>query len=282
MNPITFTYDWGMVTDLARRNIARICGQLGVENILASADIKKKRNNIRKNIEAWMRAPDLGIIPLFMAGDKYFFTEVNELKRETGIQLNIWATNRYENTDFKSGFCGIEPVFDKRAIDALTFRDRIRMPLYYLSRYSRNPSYLNSSLTDTLGAYWAYYFAPRRDICLMFIDYIDWDEERVENCLVNEYGWEVSKSTNSTWRIGDGTAAFYNYIYNTAAGFSEFDTFRSNQIRDGKMSRKEALKRIEIENRPNFESLVWYCDTIDLDYEALVAVVDSMPKRYVV
>ena len=28
LNPIAFTYDWGMVTDLARRNIARICGNL--------------------------------------------------------------------------------------------------------------------------------------------------------------------------------------------------------------------------------------------------------------
>ena len=48
LNPITFTYDWGMVTDLARRNIARICGKLGVENIIVAADIHWKRKNIRK------------------------------------------------------------------------------------------------------------------------------------------------------------------------------------------------------------------------------------------
>ena len=34
LNPIAFTYDWGMVTDLARRNIARVCSKLGVENII--------------------------------------------------------------------------------------------------------------------------------------------------------------------------------------------------------------------------------------------------------
>ena len=42
-----------MVTDLARRNIARICGQLEVENIIVAADIQWKRDNIRKNILAW-------------------------------------------------------------------------------------------------------------------------------------------------------------------------------------------------------------------------------------
>src|SRR5689334_10937014 len=39
MHPVAFTYDWGMVTDLARRNQARLCGKLGVEHILRSADI---------------------------------------------------------------------------------------------------------------------------------------------------------------------------------------------------------------------------------------------------
>ena len=36
MNPVAFTYDWGMVTDLARRNISRMCGKLGVEHIIVA------------------------------------------------------------------------------------------------------------------------------------------------------------------------------------------------------------------------------------------------------
>ena len=40
---ITMTYDWGMVTDLARRNISRITSSLGVENIIVSDNITKKR-----------------------------------------------------------------------------------------------------------------------------------------------------------------------------------------------------------------------------------------------
>jgi hypothetical protein len=66
MQPITFSYDWGMVTDLARRNQARMCGKLGIEHIWISANIKEKRANIRANVLAWLKKPDLGIIPLFM------------------------------------------------------------------------------------------------------------------------------------------------------------------------------------------------------------------------
>ena len=49
MNPIAITYDWGMVTDLARRNQARICGALGIEHVIVAADIPK-REVILKNI----------------------------------------------------------------------------------------------------------------------------------------------------------------------------------------------------------------------------------------
>ena len=37
-----------MVTDLGRRNISRMCAELGVENIIVAADIEKKRENIKK------------------------------------------------------------------------------------------------------------------------------------------------------------------------------------------------------------------------------------------
>ncbi len=279
MNPLTFTYDWGMVTDLARRNIALMCGELGVENILVSADIKKKRSYIRKNVLAWLKRPELGMVPLFMAGDKYFFYYVNKVKRETGIEIDIWSSNRYENTDFKSGFSGIPPSFEKKRVSSLSKLDLMRLPWYYAKQFAMNPRYVNSSIPDTLGAYWSYYFEPRTHFHLMF-DYVEWKEEEVEDCLINEYGWETHPETKSTWRIGDGTAAFYNYIYTTVAGFSEFDTFRSNQIRAGAITREEAMSRVPIENRPNFEWFQWYCDTNEIDYESLARGINAIPKLY--
>ena len=73
MKPVTFTYDWGMVTDLGRRNISRTCAELGVENIIVAADISQKRKNIKMNLEAWLKSPHLGMMALLTAGDKHFF-----------------------------------------------------------------------------------------------------------------------------------------------------------------------------------------------------------------
>ena len=64
LRAVTYTYDWGMVTDLGRRNISRMCGELGVENIIVAADISKKRKNIRMNLEAWLKSPHLGMMAI--------------------------------------------------------------------------------------------------------------------------------------------------------------------------------------------------------------------------
>ena len=37
-------------------------------------------------------------------------------------------------------------------------------------------------------------------------------KNKINQVLLNEYDWETTPDTSTTWRIGDGTAAFYNYI----------------------------------------------------------------------
>ena len=115
MKPITYTYDWGMVTDLGRRNISRMCSKLGVENIIVLyANISKKRENIRMNLSAWLKNPHLGMIALLTAGDKHFFRHVETVKKQTNINLNLWSVNPLEVTHFKTGFLGIKPDFEER------------------------------------------------------------------------------------------------------------------------------------------------------------------------
>jgi hypothetical protein len=275
LKPVTFTYDWGMVTDLARRNVARICGQLGIQNILVSADIAQKRDNIRMNVSAWLKKPDLGLVPLFMAGDKHFFRVVNQLKQQTGIALDLWSANPLENTDFKSGFCGVSPDFGKKRVDYLSMGRKAKLVAYYGMRFLQNPAYINSSLKDTFGAFTAYYFEPRRDFYFIF-DHFIWNEDEVNKVLLSEYDWELAPDSPSTWRIGDGTAPFYNYIYMTARGFSEFDTFRSNQIREGHITREKAIEAIMVENRPRLQTMRWYLDTIGLDFNSVIRRVNEL------
>jgi glucosamine--fructose-6-phosphate aminotransferase (isomerizing) len=276
MHPIAYSYDWGMVTDLGRRNQARMCGRLGVEHILVSADIRRKRENIRKNVAAWMRKPHLGMIPLLMAGDKQFFYHANRLRKLTGLQLVIFCESPLEKTNFKTGFLGVREG-GNRLYD-MPLLEKCRLNFAYMREFLRNPAYLNRSLVDTALAFGSAYML-RHDYLFLF-QYIPWMEKDIDGALLNEYGWETSPDTPSTWRIGDGTAAFYNFIYFTVAGFTEFDTHRSNQIREGHITRAEALERIAEENKPRWPSMREYAALAGFDLDAAVRVVAAMPKLY--
>jgi len=279
MNPITYTYDWGMVTDLGRRNISRMSAKLGVENIIVAADITKKRDNIAKNLKAWLKSPHLGMISILTAGDKHFFRHIETVKEQTGITLNLWGVNPLEVTHFKAGFLGIPPYFEEERVYTHGAMKQLRYQWLRFKAMLQSPGYFNSSLWDTLSGEYYRSFAEKTDYYHIF-DYWRWDEEEVDKVLVNEYDWEKAPDTNTTWRIGDGTAAFYNYIYYTVAGFTEHDTFRSNQIREGDLSRKEALVLIEDENRARYPNIKWYLDAIGMDFKEVITVVNSIPKLY--
>ncbi len=279
MKPVTYTYDWGMVTDLGRRNISQMCGDLGVENIIVAADISQKRKNIKMNLEAWLKSPHLGMMAMLTAGDKHFFRYVETIKKQTGINLNLWGVNPLEVTHFKTGFLGIKPDFEEKRVYS---HGIIKQLGYHSKRFKAmldSPGYFNSSLWDTLSGEYYRSFTEKKDYYHIF-DYWRWDEEEVNNTLINGYDWETAIDTSTTWRIGDGTAGFYNYVYYTVAGFTEHDTFRSNQIREGQMTRERALELVEDENRPRYQNIRWYLDILGMDFEEVIKVVNSIPKIY--
>jgi hypothetical protein len=276
LNPVAYTYDWGLITPLARRNISRMCGILGVEHILISADISKKRKNVQKNVIAWLKKPELGLVPLFMAGDKQFFYYANLLGRRFGTKLVIQCRNPLEATKFKSGFCGIKE--DTGRIYDISLWKKAKLFSYYLKQFVLNLNLINESWLDSFTGFFSAYFLHH--YYLFLYDYIEWDERKIISTLREKYDWEISSDSGTTWRIGDGTSAFYNYIYYTVAGFSEHDTFLSNQIREGLIDREKALCISKEQNKPRFEAIRWYCDVIGLDFAKTLRIIQAIPKLY--
>ena len=279
LRPITYTYDWGMVTDLGRRNISRMSSKLGVENIIVAADITKKRDYIRRNLNAWIKNPHLGMLSVLTAGDKHFFRHIETIKRQTGISLNLWGINPLEVTHFKAGFLGVPPYFAEDRVYTHGAMKQLRYQSLRFRAMLKSPGYFNRSLWDTLSGEYYRSFTEKTDYFHVF-DYWRWDERQIEDTLDSEYDWEHAPDTQTTWRIGDGTAAFYNYAYYTIAGFTEHDTFRSNQVREGDLTRDEALRLVEEENAPRYPNLKWYLDVVGVDFTRAIEAINKAPRLY--
>ena len=281
MHPIAYTYDWAMVTELARRNQAKVTGKLGIEHLIRAADIHTKRRYIRKNIYAWLKKPELGMVPLFMAGDKWFYYYGTQLRKETGIDLTVFAAGQQiEQMEFKVGFCGIDQdLTNNTKLYHFEWMNKMRLAMWYTWQYITNPGYINESLWDSAFAFYSS-FINKDDYLYMFY-YIPWDEDLIERTLRDEYDWERDERYGKNqWRMDDGHTAFIDYIYHTVAGFSEFDNFRSNQIREGLITREKALNLIEEDNRPRLRMLQDFSQLIGFNLEEVLLKINSIPKLY--
>jgi len=173
----------------------------------------------------------------------------------------------------------VPPKFSKSSIYSLSMQQNLSLFYYIISNMIQSPEYINDSLIDNFKGHWSRLKHPREDF-YNFFDFYEWDEEEINSTIISEYNWETAIDTSSTWRIGDGTASFYNYIYFTVAGFSEIDTFRSNQIREGMINRDEALALALDENRPRYENLKWYLEIIGIDFPSAIKRINEIPKLY--
>ena len=190
LSSVAFTYDWGFVTDIARRNISRMCGELGIEHILVAADLEKKRRNVRMNVIAWLKKSNLGMIPLFMAGDKTFFHHASLIRRELDLSASLFGMNRFEPAGFKTGFAGV----DETKVYAKTFdiskMNKLKLLTFHSSQPILNPSYLNSSLVDSMASLYSHYF--KKIDYLQVFDCVPWKEDEVIGNLERRYGWGSS------------------------------------------------------------------------------------------
>ncbi|MBW2453095.1 MAG: hypothetical protein JRI68_01215, partial [Deltaproteobacteria bacterium] len=134
------------------------------------------------------------------------------------------------------------------------------------------------SFGESLRSFFETFIA--RDDFLYLYHYLPWDEETINRTLRDEYDWETAAHTDNSWRIGDGYTTFINHIYVTLAGFSEFDVFRSQQIRAGILTRDEALGLVARDNQPDLSVLHEFAAQVGLNLEEVLVRIEAAPRLY--
>ena len=281
MNPIAYTFDWGLTTDISRINAAKVCGKLGIEHIIRSADIEKKREYVKKNLFSWLKRPHLGMLPIIQVGDKGFYDHGRKLSKELNLKLVVHCTGyQLEQREFFLGFAGInQKLKNNQRMYSYDFFNKFKMLYWYSLQFILNPHYFNSALLDNFDGFLASFI--RKDDFLHLYNYEKWDESLMIKILNEEYNWtnDISYGKNQ-WRMGDGQTAFNNFVYYTLAGFSEYDNFRSNQIREGLISRSEAIKLCEEDNRIKYDTLKNFSEIIGFNLDNVLSKISSLEKLY--
>ena len=243
--------------------------------------VEKKRKYVRQNILAWLKDPHLGMLPIVQAGDKGFMDYGRSLCKELKLDFCVHATGyQLEQREFFLGFAGIkQELKDNQRMSSYSLLTKLKMFLWYSYRTLKNPSYINEALLDNFNGYVSSFI--KKENFLHLFKYIEWDEKKMTDTLVNEYDWVLDKSYGlNQWRMGDGQTAFNNFVYYQIAGFSEYDNFRSNQIRENLIDRKTALKLTEIDNKPRYETLKNFSQIVGFNLDVVLSKIISIEKLY--
>ena len=190
LNPVAYTYDWGLTTDISRVNAAKVCGELGVEHIIRSADIEKKRKYVNLNLFSWLKRPHLGMLPIIQAGDKGFYDYGRKLSKELNIKLVVHCTGyQLEQREFFLGFAGIsQKLKNNQRMYSYNIINKLRMLYWYSLQFLLNPAYINSALIDNFDGFLASFV--RKDDFLHLYNYERWDESEIKKVLNEKYNWQ--------------------------------------------------------------------------------------------
>tara|TARA_B110000483_G_scaffold191472_1_gene227461 strand:+ start:365 stop:2209 length:1845 start_codon:yes stop_codon:yes gene_type:complete len=267
LEPIAFTYDWGLTTDVARMNQSIMCQKLNVEHIIRTDDMSQKRGYIKDNIEAWLRKPHPGLIPLFMAGDKKFLHFEKKLKKELNVQYSFFGNGAQgENRPFYWLYAGaqLKGSIDNGDMSSLNLKTKLNLLTFFGINFLKNPRLLNRSLANSALAYY-YSFFESYDYIQLY-KYLEISDNEKNNFLVNQFGLKVDKKYGQeTWRMGDGQSAFNNMLYSVLCGFTEMDDNLSMAIRNNEITRESAFKRILSHNLPKKKMLQYFFDLVGLN-----------------
>ena len=253
MRALALTVDSGAIMPEGYRNIDRIVKALEVDHVWLKDDehIKLAQRNTRIKFHAWMRKPSINtIVPVLNAGDKTMNLRMYSYAHEHGIPLVIGGNNvgnsSFEQEHFKTGFMGVFP--DERG--RYSSLDKIRLSLLFAWEFLGNThNWYWSVFKEYASGAFVYFFEslqkPSDVTPLGFYDYIYWDEKEIVSTIRDELGWMGASDTKATWRVDDAAYPLIDYLYYILVGFNEFDEHYSKLIREGQLTRKEALARLE-------------------------------------
>ena len=80
--------------------------------------------------------------------------------------------------------------------------------------------------------------------------------------------------------MGDGQTAFTNFIYYNIGGFSEFDNYLSNEIREDLISRDKALELAKKQNEVRIENIDHFCRIIGINTEEVLLRILNIKPLY--
>lgn len=244
LRPLAYCYDSGHMPETTKENIKKLSEKLDINTIIFNNDIKRNRNLFKNIFDAWIKHPRLGMIQTFCIGcrggrNKY----IPKLLHKYDISYILDGGNYYEGGSYKLGLFGIDGD-DTKALMGGYKKTHLQLAWALSKEFLKNPNYLSSKIVfygvnDFLTG-----FGANIDKTRPFF-YEKYDVAKIMDAITGELDWRQPSYFPDPWRSDCYIALLKNYLYFKMMGFSDYDIFLSNMVRDNAIDRNVAEERLE-------------------------------------
>jgi glucosamine--fructose-6-phosphate aminotransferase (isomerizing) len=240
MNVLAYNYDNCFTHPQAKENVKSITDLLGVD--LITKRNEKQKQYLLANLKAYLRKPAIGMVPMFCTGCRYgIIGNAFKIAKEHHIPMIIIGWSPIEDTPFKEAYLKEKSISVSRGL----LRNLLHNPFYIK---------LGNMVAAIKDYYHNYQHVKDWNVVLkmlhpgvklvQFYDYITYNPDQIQTTLEKEVGWKVPDKRDS-WQWDCKIKLLQNYFYNKEANFTATDGYFSAMIREGYLTRSEALQRLD-------------------------------------
>lgn len=244
MRVLALNYDNGFAAKQAQENVKRTVEILGVDfvSLKSRRDIQKKC--LRDNILTWALHPSSEAFPTLCYGCKEgYLNGARKIAGALKIPLVVLGDSTMENSQFKDYLGYVHRSY----VVHLLRRYFLKNPFYLNPKNIYHYFLLNAEFSLPASFYrFSLSNAPR---VIHWFDYEEYDEQKTLATITDKLEWKKPENSVSSWRFDCQIHAIVDFMFLKKLGFTEKDELYSKMIREGTMSRAEALERIELEKQ---------------------------------
>ena len=247
--------------DVIDANVHRVVSRLGVP--LEPMDISQKQHAdvARRVLQMWQARPSLELTNLLCAVCKYVNRELFRIARKHRVAAVINGGNQFES--FQVGLGHAKSSHGKGEHGLIPQIGRsVRLARRGLGFLLRNPRVIPLLPLGVKSA--LFYISPHSPYLrarypdIMRLDYYHhtpYNEEECTRVVRDELGWELPPDCVTYWRADCAMDDLKNAMFHNIVGATYRDSYFSNMVRTGAVTRAEGMRRLQQEGTPVLERI---------------------------
>ncbi len=269
-------------------NVKMLVKKLNVPLIEIKIPLEKHRKFAKEMIKLWLKKPKPIIANLACAPCKELNHEILKIAHKYGIKHIIYGGNKFEvfqggAAQFRNDSAKLKntpnslwrqtkKMFLIAQRGAKLLFETPQLIKYFVVSFKSSILYITPDTPYLRLRY------PNIDT-MQYYHYTQYDENAVIGFL-NDIGWKIPQNCNSTWRADCSFNELKNFMFKKTSNMTYIDSYLSNMVRSGLISREEALKRAEKEGAISFDRLKEVCNILDIPIKEFFPKVPDKHKNH--